>query len=145
MIGKIGEYQSNFSVALHSRRFVIKPQQRKQNKSITSFLRIAFSVNGYNFVRYFGLSHGAGSEDDVFRIIFCAGEVAVRHSLVASHGNDFDAEAYEKRAELPQRLKLAVTVRDKADVLWGIVPRNSEIVINCLPHLIFCNLSRDLF
>ena len=61
MIGKIGEYQSNFSVALHSRRFVIKPQQRKQNKSITSFLRIAFSVNGYNFVRYFGLAFGAGA------------------------------------------------------------------------------------
>ena len=67
-------------------------------------------MNGNDFVRYFGLSLGAGAEKETLGIVFGAGEVTVRHSLVPTYGNDFDAFAYKVRAELPQRLKSAVAV-----------------------------------
>ena len=72
--------------------------------------RITFPVNGDDFTRYFGFTLCAGAKEEMLGVVFGAGEVAVRHSLVPSYGNDFNAFAYEVGAELPQRLKFTVAI-----------------------------------
>lgn len=80
-------------------------------------------------------------------VVFGAGEVAVRHSLVPPYGYDLDALAYEIGAELPQRLKFTAAVYYKADVLFWAIPRDPEIVIHNSSHnlILILRSSRDLF
>lgn len=134
---RVADEQSNvaflrFVVCGDGERHIVVLNDSSDFHVITSsFLRIEFSVHGDDFTRNVRSAFGAGAQDDMFRVVFGAGEVAVRHSLVASHGNDFNAFVYEEGAELPHCLKFAVAVRDKADVRFGVIPRNSEIVIHC--------------